>query len=150
MWTFLKRTFCLCLSIRSKFKISDIFHSSPLSFATHYISFFFRAHWYLVVICFPGLMEPQVEAWKGPMSDCQTGKSLTCELPDQEAPNDDTETAPPSMHCGIMDTESGVLDWEWVIIYFAFNVFISWHVWFHVFQKTLKLKQLKALNLLQW
>lgn len=111
MWTFLKRTFCLCLSIRSKFKIGDIFHSLPLAFATHYIAFlFFRAHWYLVVICFPGLMEPQVEAWKGPMSDCQTGKSLTCELPDREAPNTDTETAPPSMCCGIGDTGSGMLD----------------------------------------
>ncbi|TWW81086.1 Sentrin-specific protease 7 [Takifugu flavidus] len=65
-----------------------------------------EAHWYLVVICFPGLMKPQVEAWKGPMSDCQTGKSLTCELPDREAPNDETETAPPSMRCGIMDTGS--------------------------------------------
>lgn len=55
-------------------------------------------------------MEPQVEAWKGPMSDCQTGNSLTCELPDQEAPNNDTKIATPSMGCGIMDTGSGMLD----------------------------------------
>lgn len=67
-------------------------------------------------------MEPQVEAWKGPMSDCQIGKSLTCELPNREAPNDDTETAPPSMRCGIMDTGSGMLDLEGIRECYLFHI----------------------------
>lgn len=67
--------------------------------------FLFRAHWYLVVICFPGMMEPQVEAWKGPMSNC-----LTCEIPDQEAPTDGTEMAPTSKRCDIFDTETSMFD----------------------------------------
>lgn len=77
----------------------------------------FRAHWYLVVICFPGLDEPQFEAWNGPNS--QTGRSLggTGEVLDQEvaqgpkSPNDDTETPPttPTVnHSDKVDTETGV------------------------------------------
>lgn len=61
-------------------------------------------------------MEPQVEARKGPMSNC-----LTCEIPDQEAPTDDTETAPTSKRCDIFDTETSMFDWGtetrgWIII----------------------------------
>lgn len=77
-------------------------------------------------------MEPQLEAWKGPMSNCQAGKSLTCELPDGEAQSDDTEMAPAAMRCGTMDTEPGMVDCgtghrEWGI-YFTFSVLhlLSW------------------------
>ncbi|CAK6959172.1 sentrin-specific protease 7 [Scomber scombrus] len=56
-----------------------------------------EAHWYLVVICFPGLEEPTFEAWTGPDS---TGNSHsgTSKLQDQEeaqgskCSNDKTET----------------------------------------------------------
>lgn len=56
------------------------------------------------------MMEPQVEAWKGPMSNCQSGKSLTCEIPDQEAATDDTEMAATSKRCEMLDTESSMFD----------------------------------------
>uniref|UniRef100_UPI0037E9901D sentrin-specific protease 7 isoform X2 n=1 Tax=Semicossyphus pulcher TaxID=241346 RepID=UPI0037E9901D len=57
-----------------------------------------EAHWYLVVICFPGLEEPKLEAWNSPNS--QNGKSNggTEELQEQEvaqggkSPNEITET----------------------------------------------------------
>ncbi len=79
----------------------------------------FRAHWYLVVICFPGLDEPTFEAWNGPNS--QTGRSVsgTGEVQDQEeaqgpkSPNDNTETppTPPAVnHSDKVDTETGVFD----------------------------------------
>lgn len=55
-------------------------------------------------------MEPQVEAWKGPMSDCQTGKTLTCELPDREAPNNNTET-------GMMDWGDKRMSYQYYLFY---------------------------------
>ncbi|KAM7380297.1 hypothetical protein PAMP_003605 [Pampus punctatissimus] len=70
-----------------------------------------EAHWYLVVICFPGLEEPTFEAWTGPDS---TGNSHsgTGELQDQEevqglkSSNDNTETPPTSNHGDNLDTET--------------------------------------------
>lgn len=36
----------------------------------------FRAHWYLVIICFPGLDEPKVESWTaGSPSEETVGRS---------------------------------------------------------------------------
>ncbi|XP_042350713.1 sentrin-specific protease 7 [Plectropomus leopardus] len=69
-----------------------------------------EAHWYLVVICFPGLEEPKSEAWSGPNS----GKNSdgTGESQDQEAaqgtksPNDNAETLLTSNHSDSMDTET--------------------------------------------
>ncbi|XP_028447335.1 sentrin-specific protease 7 isoform X2 [Perca flavescens] len=74
-----------------------------------------EAHWYLVVICFPGLDKPKSEAWSG--ANSQTGKSHggTGELQEQEvaqgskSPNDNTETpsTPPTLnHSDSMDTET--------------------------------------------
>ncbi|XP_031148601.1 sentrin-specific protease 7 isoform X1 [Sander lucioperca] len=74
-----------------------------------------EAHWYLVVICFPGLDKPKSEAWSG--TNSQTGKNHggTGELQEQEvaqgskSPNDDTETpsTPPTLnHSDSMDTET--------------------------------------------
>uniref|UniRef100_A0A8C9Y5Q9 Ubiquitin-like protease family profile domain-containing protein n=1 Tax=Sander lucioperca TaxID=283035 RepID=A0A8C9Y5Q9_SANLU len=76
-----------------------------------------EAHWYLVVICFPGLDKPKSEAWSG--TNSQTGKNHggTGELQEQEvaqgskSPNDDTETpsTPPTLnHSDSMDTETGI------------------------------------------
>ncbi|TKS66873.1 Sentrin-specific protease 7 [Collichthys lucidus] len=59
-----------------------------------------EAHWYLVVICFPGLAEPKTETWNGPNSQTGKNQSETDKLQDQEAaqgsksPNDNTETQP--------------------------------------------------------
>uniref|UniRef100_A0A8P4GIS4 Si:dkey-100n23.3 n=1 Tax=Dicentrarchus labrax TaxID=13489 RepID=A0A8P4GIS4_DICLA len=62
-----------------------------------------EAHWYLVVICFPGLDEPKSEDWNGPNS--QTG-----ELQDQvvaKSQNDNNETPPTVNHSDNVDTETG-------------------------------------------
>ncbi|CAG07328.1 unnamed protein product, partial [Tetraodon nigroviridis] len=69
-----------------------------------------EAHWYLVVICFPGMTEPKVELWKCPESDFQTGNSQTCELPDLKASKDNAEIASTSNSCENVDTETGVFD----------------------------------------
>ncbi|XP_070770637.1 sentrin-specific protease 7 [Enoplosus armatus] len=59
-----------------------------------------EAHWYLVVICFPGLDEPKSETWNGPNSETRKSHDGTAELQDQEvaqgskSPNDNTETPP--------------------------------------------------------
>ncbi|XP_039674181.1 sentrin-specific protease 7 isoform X2 [Perca fluviatilis] len=74
-----------------------------------------EAHWYLVVICFPGLDKPKSEAWSG--ANSQTGKSHggTGELQEEEvaqgskSPNDNTETpsTPPTLnHSDSVDTET--------------------------------------------
>uniref|UniRef100_A0A8C4DC65 Si:dkey-100n23.3 n=1 Tax=Dicentrarchus labrax TaxID=13489 RepID=A0A8C4DC65_DICLA len=63
-----------------------------------------EAHWYLVVICFPGLDEPKSEDWNGPNS--QTG-----ELQDQvvaKSQNDNNETPPTVNHSDNVDTETGI------------------------------------------
>lgn len=62
-----------------------------------------EAHWYLVVICFPGLDEPTSETWSGP-----DGKLLDPEAAwGSESPKDATETPPPPVHgdCVNMETE---------------------------------------------
>uniref|UniRef100_A0A671V0W9 Ubiquitin-like protease family profile domain-containing protein n=1 Tax=Sparus aurata TaxID=8175 RepID=A0A671V0W9_SPAAU len=57
-----------------------------------------EAHWYLVVICFPGLDETRFEAWDGPNSQTGMSQSGTDEFQDQEAaqgsksPTDTSET----------------------------------------------------------
>ncbi|XP_049904227.1 sentrin-specific protease 7 isoform X1 [Epinephelus moara] len=69
-----------------------------------------EAHWYLVVICFPGLDEPKSEAWSG----WNSGKSPdgTGKLQDQEvaqgskSPNDNTETLPSLNHTDSTDAET--------------------------------------------
>lgn len=81
----------------------------------------FRAHWYLVVICFPGLVEPKFEAWDGPNSETEKSHSGTDELQDQDvaqgskSPYDNTETAPtpPTLNHRSEDgedAESGMFD----------------------------------------
>lgn len=74
-----------------------------------------RAHWYLVVICFPGLMEPTSEAWNGP---CSLGKSngATDELQEQESaqgsrsPKDSAEASPTVINSVGKNTETGWFD----------------------------------------
>uniref|UniRef100_A0A3Q0T779 Ubiquitin-like protease family profile domain-containing protein n=1 Tax=Amphilophus citrinellus TaxID=61819 RepID=A0A3Q0T779_AMPCI len=71
-----------------------------------------EAHWYLVVICFPGLDEPKLEDWTSPNS--QAGKSNDgtgeSESQDQaqgrESPNNDAERSP--MCSDNMDTQTVV------------------------------------------
>lgn len=84
-----------------------------------YIPFFcylLRAHWYLVVICFPGLDEPKSEAWNGPYSQMEKSDGAASELQDQEvapgskSPNDNPETPPTLTHSDSMDAETGVFD----------------------------------------
>lgn len=111
MWTSSKRTFCLCLSIRSKLKSVHLPQLLPLCIYTLKLLWFLRAHWYLVVICFPGMTEPKVELWKCPESDFQTGNSQTCELADLKASKDNAEIASTSNSCENVDTETGVFDW---------------------------------------
>ncbi|XP_073329720.1 uncharacterized protein [Pagrus major] len=74
-----------------------------------------EAHWYLVVICFPGLDDPKSEAWDGPNSQTGGSQSGTDEFQDQEAaqgsksPTDTSETppTPPTLnHTDSVDTET--------------------------------------------
>lgn len=73
-----------------------------------------RAHWYLVVICFPGLEEPKFEAWTGPASKAAKSHSGTDESQDQEeaqgskSPNNNTETPPTINHNDKVDAETGL------------------------------------------
>ncbi|XP_070694324.1 sentrin-specific protease 7 [Pempheris klunzingeri] len=68
-----------------------------------------EAHWYLVVICFPGLDEPKSEAWNGPKSRTEKGESLDQQVTEaSKSPNDNTETppTPPTLnHSDNVDTE---------------------------------------------
>ncbi|KAG7238858.1 hypothetical protein INR49_030402 [Caranx melampygus] len=71
-----------------------------------------EAHWYLVVICFPGLDEPRFEAWTGLASKAAKSHSGTDESQDQEetqgskSPNNNTETAPTINHSDEVDAET--------------------------------------------
>lgn len=73
----------------------------------------FRAHWYLVVICFPGLDEPNVEALTRPDSQAAKCHSGTGEIEDQDeaqgskSSNGITETRLTINHTENMDTETG-------------------------------------------
>lgn len=61
-----------------------------------------EAHWYLVVICFPGLDEPKCEAWSGP-----NGELLDQEVAQgSKSPDDNTETPPTLNHCNGTDAET--------------------------------------------
>ncbi|XP_068561160.1 sentrin-specific protease 7 isoform X2 [Cebidichthys violaceus] len=61
-----------------------------------------EAHWYLVVICFPGLDEPKAETWSGP-----NGELLEQEVAQgSESPKDNTETPPTLNHSDGLDTET--------------------------------------------
>lgn len=59
-----------------------------------------ESHWYLVVICFPGLDEPKSEAWNGPDTETAESQAGTADIQDQEAtqgsksPDNNTETPP--------------------------------------------------------
>lgn len=74
----------------------------------------FRAHWYLVVICFPGLDEPKLEAWTSPNSEAGKSNDGTGEAESRDqargsqSPNDDAEKSP--VHGDNMDTETGMFD----------------------------------------
>ncbi|XP_060909240.1 sentrin-specific protease 7 isoform X1 [Labrus mixtus] len=56
-----------------------------------------EAHWYLVVICFPGMKEPTLEAWNSKNSNNGSSNDVTKDLQEQEpaqgskSPNDNTE-----------------------------------------------------------
>lgn len=73
----------------------------------------FRAHWYLVVICFPGLTEPRVEAWTGPDSQAAKCNGRTGGLQDQDeaqgskSPDRNTEIQILLDYSDTMDTEAG-------------------------------------------
>ncbi|XP_069010300.1 uncharacterized protein [Embiotoca jacksoni] len=72
-----------------------------------------EAHWYLVVICFPGLDEPKMEDWTSP--NVQKGKNPggAGETRGQDVPqrckssNDNAETPPTLQRSDNVDTETG-------------------------------------------
>ncbi|CAJ1079711.1 sentrin-specific protease 7 isoform X3 [Xyrichtys novacula] len=70
-----------------------------------------EAHWYLVVICFPGLMEPKSEAWMSSNSENGKSNDAAGEVPDQEvaqgskSPNESTEKNPTLEKSDSADTE---------------------------------------------
>uniref|UniRef100_A0A8C3AGR0 Ubiquitin-like protease family profile domain-containing protein n=1 Tax=Cyclopterus lumpus TaxID=8103 RepID=A0A8C3AGR0_CYCLU len=65
-----------------------------------------EAHWYLVLICFPGLDEPTSETWSGP-----NGKWQEPEVAEgSESPKDNSETPPTLNHGDRSDTETGSFD----------------------------------------
>ncbi|XP_037645923.1 sentrin-specific protease 7 isoform X1 [Sebastes umbrosus] len=64
-----------------------------------------EAHWYLVVICFPGLDEPKSEAWSGSNEELQEQEVAQ----GSKSPNENTETppTPPTLNPNdSMDTET--------------------------------------------
>ncbi|XP_023286451.1 uncharacterized protein LOC111673043 isoform X1 [Seriola lalandi dorsalis] len=71
-----------------------------------------EAHWYLVVICFPGLNEPKLEAWTGLDPKAEKSHGGTDESQDQDdsqgskSPNDNTETPPTLNHSDNVNTET--------------------------------------------
>lgn len=77
-----------------------------------------RAHWYLVVICFPGLTEPTSEAWNGPCSQMGKSDGATDELQEQESaqgsrsPNDSAEASPTVINSVGANTKTGRFDWR--------------------------------------
>uniref|UniRef100_A0A8C5EM95 Ubiquitin-like protease family profile domain-containing protein n=1 Tax=Gouania willdenowi TaxID=441366 RepID=A0A8C5EM95_GOUWI len=76
-----------------------------------------EAHWYLVVICFPGLDEPMVEELGG---DRETGASLQGEEEETRGCTNRTDVAespPAPTHSDGADTQSGMI-YELVLIIF--------------------------------
>ncbi|KAK2905878.1 sentrin-specific protease 7 [Channa argus] len=71
-----------------------------------------EAHWYLVVICFPGLEEPKVEAWTRPDPQMAKCHSEIDESQDQDeaqgskSPNGDTDTRPTLNHSDSVGTDT--------------------------------------------
>ncbi|XP_040004649.1 sentrin-specific protease 7 isoform X2 [Xiphias gladius] len=71
-----------------------------------------EAHWYLVVICFPGLEEPKFKAWTGPDSQTEESHCGTDESQEQDeaqrskSPNDNLEMPPTLNHSDSVDTET--------------------------------------------
>ncbi|XP_040913572.1 sentrin-specific protease 7 isoform X3 [Toxotes jaculatrix] len=71
-----------------------------------------EAHWYLVVICFPGLDEPKCVAWTSPDSQTAKSHSRTDESHDQDeaqaskSPKHNTEIPPTLNHSDSVDTEA--------------------------------------------
>uniref|UniRef100_A0A7N8XQF3 Si:dkey-100n23.3 n=1 Tax=Mastacembelus armatus TaxID=205130 RepID=A0A7N8XQF3_9TELE len=67
-----------------------------------------EAHWYLVVICFPGMEEAKIEAWNGPDSPGGTGElEADDEACGSKSPNFDAEVPSPLNHSDNLDTETG-------------------------------------------
>ena len=79
-----------------------------------FLCFLFRAHWYLVVICFPGLDEPKTVSWNGPNSHSGTDELQNNDVAQgSRSPDNDTETppTPPTLNpSDTMDTETGRFD----------------------------------------
>ncbi|XP_026152184.1 sentrin-specific protease 7 [Mastacembelus armatus] len=66
-----------------------------------------EAHWYLVVICFPGMEEAKIEAWNGPDSPGGTGElEADDEACGSKSPNFDAEVPSPLNHSDNLDTET--------------------------------------------
>uniref|UniRef100_A0A669AZL5 Si:dkey-100n23.3 n=1 Tax=Oreochromis niloticus TaxID=8128 RepID=A0A669AZL5_ORENI len=67
-----------------------------------------EAHWYLVVICFPGLDEPKIEGWTGKCSDVTEESESQDDAQGSKSFNDDVEKSP--MRSDNIDTETGIFD----------------------------------------
>ncbi|XP_071334686.1 sentrin-specific protease 7 isoform X2 [Trachinotus anak] len=71
-----------------------------------------EAHWYLVVICFPGMEEPKFEAWTGPDSKTAKSHGGTDESQDQDeaqvskSPDNNINTPSTLSHSDNVDTET--------------------------------------------
>ncbi|CAI5655568.1 unnamed protein product [Oreochromis niloticus] len=63
-----------------------------------------EAHWYLVVICFPGLDEPKIEGWTGKCSDVTEESESQDDAQGSKSFNDDVEKSP--MRSDNIDTET--------------------------------------------
>ncbi|XP_031590372.2 sentrin-specific protease 7 isoform X6 [Oreochromis aureus] len=63
-----------------------------------------EAHWYLVVICFPGLDEPKIEGWMGKCSDVTEESESQDDAQGSKSFNDDVEKSP--MRSDNIDTET--------------------------------------------
>ncbi|XP_040057793.2 sentrin-specific protease 7 isoform X3 [Gasterosteus aculeatus] len=61
-----------------------------------------EAHWYLVLICFPGLDEAKSETWSGPDGESRDREAAR----GSESPNDSQQTPGTSIHEDGLDTET--------------------------------------------
>lgn len=87
-WTSSKRISFLFPLIRSELNTQTRVQTYFLCHASRWhvilLRCLFRAHWYLVVICFPGLDEPRVENLICPDSQAAKCNSGTSEIQDQD------------------------------------------------------------------
>uniref|UniRef100_A0A3B4G378 Ubiquitin-like protease family profile domain-containing protein n=1 Tax=Pundamilia nyererei TaxID=303518 RepID=A0A3B4G378_9CICH len=67
-----------------------------------------EAHWYLVVICFPGLGEPKIEGWTGKSSDVTEESESQDDAQGSKSFNDDVEKS--HMRSDNIDTDTGIFD----------------------------------------